>query len=129
MERRNIIKKSSFILIISIATTIFLNAQHPWQVISENGTRDIAKNFKYPPVKYGIILWWGWDGPMSDTVIKRDLDKIKTMGFRGAMIEAGYGMSAKYLSPEWFALVKIAVDEAKKRGMCVWIEDEGKYRY
>ena len=49
------------------------------------------------------------------------------MGFRGVMVEAGYGMTAKYLSPEWFDLVKVAVFEAKKRGMIVWIEDEGKY--
>ena len=120
-------KKLLFLIAASITTNIFLCAQQPWQQISNLGTRDIAASFKSPPAEYGIIVWWGWDGPMSDTVIKRDLDKIKTMGFRGAMIEAGYGMSAKYLSPEWFALVKIAVDEAKKRGMCVWIEDEGKY--
>ncbi len=74
-----------------------------------------------------MILWWGWDGPMSDTVIRRDLDRIKAMGFTGVMVEAGYGMKAKYLSPEWFSLVKVAVDEAKARGMKVWIEDEGKY--
>jgi len=24
-------------------------------------------------------------------------------------------------------MVKVAVDEAKKRGMIIWIEDEGKY--
>lgn len=74
-----------------------------------------------------MILWWGWDGPMTDTVIKRDLDRIKAMGFHGVMLEAGYGMTAKYLSPEWFAMVKVAVGEAKKRDMRVWIEDEGKY--
>ena len=120
-------KKLLFLIAASIIANIFLCAQQPWQQISNLGTRDIAASFKSPPAEYGIILWWGWDGPMTYTVIKRDLDKIKAMGFRGVMIEAGYDMSAKYLSPEWFALVKIAVGEAKKRGMCVWIEDEGKY--
>lgn len=120
-------KKLLFLIAASIIANIFLYAQQPWQQISNLGTRNIAASFQSPPAEYGIILWWGWDGPMTDTVIKRDLDKIKAMGFRGVMLEAGYGMSAKYLSPEWFALVKIAVGEAKKRGMCVWIEDEGKY--
>jgi len=120
-------KRILFLVIVSIAATVLLNAQHQWQQLSDISTREIAAKFKSPPSEYGIILWWGWDGPMTDTVIKRDLDKIKAMGFRGVMLEAGYGMSAKYLSPQWFALVKIAVGEAKKRGMCVWIEDEGKY--
>jgi len=104
-----------------------INARQPWQQFSDISSKDIAANFKSPPSEYGMILWWGWDGPMSDTVIKRDLDRIKAMGFRGVMIEAGYGMTAKYLSPEWFGLVRIAVDQAKLRDMRVWIEDEGKY--
>ncbi len=106
---------------------ISISAQRPWQEITDPGITEIAGNFQSPPPEYGMILWWGWDGPMSDTIIKRDLDKIKAMGFRGVMIEAGYGMTAKYLSPEWFALVKIAVEQAKIRGLRVWAEDEGKY--
>ena len=110
-----------------LAMSVSLNSQQAWQKISDPLARDVAKGFLSPPPEYGMILWWGWDGPMSDTVIRRDLDRIKAMGFRGVMVEAGYGMKAKYLSPEWFSLVKVAVDEAKIRGMKVWIEDEGKY--
>jgi hypothetical protein len=110
-----------------LLTAVSIYAQGAWQKISDPGLKKIATDFKSPPAEYGMILWWGWDGAMNDTVIRRDLDRIKAMGFRGVMLEAGYGMTAKYLSPEWFALVKVAVEEAKKRGMVVWIEDEGKY--
>jgi hypothetical protein len=120
-------KKIFLLISISITANFLLNGQQPWQKFSDIGIKEISANFQSPPPEYGMILWWGWDGPMSDTVIKRDLDRIKAMGFRGVMIEAGYGMTAKYLSPEWFELVKIAVDEAKLRNMRVWIEDEGKY--
>lgn len=110
-----------------LAVTASANAQQLWQKITDPALKEIEASFKSPPEEYGMILWWGWDGRMSDTVIKRDLDRIKAMGFRGVMVEAGYGMTAKYLSPEWFSLVRFAVDEAKTRGMKVWIEDEGKY--
>ncbi len=110
-----------------LTVSVSLSSQPAWQKISDPLARDAGKEFLSPPAEYGMILWWGWDGPMSDTVIRRDLDRIKAMGFRGVMVEAGYGMKAKYLSPEWFSLVKVAVDEAKARGMKVWIEDEGKY--
>ena len=33
----------------------------------------------------------------------------------------------KYLSEEWFKAIRTGVLEAKKRGMKVWIIDEGKY--
>jgi hypothetical protein len=120
-------KKIFLLLILSITTVSGLISQHPWQTFSELSIKELSSRFKDPPVEYGMILWWGWDGHMSDTVIKRDLDRIKAMGFRGVMLEAGYGMTTKYLSTEWFEMVKIAVNEAKKRGMIVWIEDEGKY--
>ena len=120
-------KKTVLFIVTSLLTVVLLHAQQPWQNFSNPGIKELASRFKNPPPEYGIILWWGWDGPMSETVIQRDLDRIKAMGFRGVMIEAGYGMTAKYLSPEWFAMVKLAVEEAKKRDMRVWIEDEGKY--
>jgi hypothetical protein len=120
-------KKTIISAIFLIAAAILSYAQQSWQKITDPKTRELAGNFKSPPSEYGMILWWGWDGAMTDTVIIRDLDRIKTMGFQGVMIEAGYGMTAKYLSPEWFNLVKLAVYEAKQRGMRVWIEDEGKY--
>jgi hypothetical protein len=120
-------KKMLFLLITSAAANFCLTAQQPWQQFSDISTKDITANFKSPPSEYGMILWWGWDGPINDTVIKRDLDRIKAMGFRGVMFEAGYGMTAKYLSPEWFSLVKLAVEQARIRDMRVWIEDEGKY--
>jgi hypothetical protein len=117
------------ILVISLSAGIFLlcSGQRPWQNFSDKSIREIKQEFQNPSAEFGMILWWGWDGPMSDIVIKRDLENIRSMGFRGVMIEAGYGMTAKYLSPEWFEMVKTGVAEAKKRGMTVWIEDEGKY--
>jgi hypothetical protein len=123
----SVIQRVFLLISVSAFAYISLNAQHPWQKFADITVKEMASNFQSPPPEYGMILWWGWDGPMNDTVIKRDLDRIKNMGFRGVMIEAGYGMTAKYLSPEWFSLIKIAVDEAKTRNMRVWVEDEGKY--
>jgi|WetSurMetagenome_2_1015567.scaffolds.fasta_scaffold00047_65 hypothetical protein len=120
-------KKILLPALLLILVPVLLRSQAPWQKISFPLARDISPTFANPPAENGIILWWGWDGRMSDTVIKRDLDRIKGMGFSGVMVEAGYGMQEAYLSPGWFALVKIAVKEAKLRGMKVWIEDEGKY--
>ncbi len=111
--------------------TLFLNAalaaERPWQRIAVPSVAEAASNFRTPPPEKGMVLWWGWDGPMTEAVITRDLDQIQALGFPSVMIEAGYGMSAPYLSPGWFELVRLAVEHARRRGMRVWIEDEGKY--
>ena len=52
-------KKTFFLIITSLLTSIVLHAQQPWQKITDAGTIEIAANFKNPPARYGMILWWG----------------------------------------------------------------------
>ncbi len=87
----------------------------------------VKASFKQTPHPYAHSVTWGWNGPMNQQTISADLDSLYKLGFRVVTIEAGYRMPAAYLSPEWFQLVKTAVAEIKKRGMHVWIIDEGKY--
>src|SRR5471032_1881778 len=42
------------------------------------------------------------------------------------MINSG-GRSVKYLSPEYFDLMKVAVNELKQRGMKMWIDGDDGY--
>ncbi len=88
---------------------------------------EVTANFKNPPSQYSSTVTWGWDGNSSRESVARDLDKLYSLGFRAATIEPGYGMAGKYLSEAWFQSIKVAVEEAKKRGMHLWIIDEGKY--
>ena len=86
-----------------------------------------AAAFRDPPPEAGPVLWWGWTGEMTREVLARDLDAIGALGFPAVMIEAGYGLSPRYLSDEWFASVREAVALAGERGMRVYLVDEGKY--
>ncbi len=103
------------------------DTRRSWQAISVPTTAEVAAHFDSPPPEYGLVLWWGWEGPITEDVIRRDLDEILARGVRCVMIEAGYDMVEPYLSPGWFALVRFAVAEARRRGMRVYLVDEGKY--
>jgi hypothetical protein len=115
------------LLVNLLMSATVLAADRPWQRINLPSLAEVASTFRTPSPEYGMILWWGWDGPVTEAVIIRDLDFIQSRGFSCVMIEAGYGMSAPYLSPGWFQLIRIAVEQARQRGMRVWVEDEGKY--
>lgn len=110
-----------------LLATATLAAERPWQGLTDPEAAQVAAAFPDPPPEYAVTLWWGWDGPVDEAVIERDLDTIRSKGLKSVLLEAGYGMSAPYLSPGWFERVRYAVGAAKRRGMRVWIEDEGKY--
>jgi len=115
------------LLAVGVLCVHLSSAQSNWQKITMPGLAEVTANFKNPPSQYSSTVTWGWDGNMTREVIARDLDKLYGFGFRAATIEAGYNMAGKYLSDAWFQSIKVAVEEAKKRGMHIWIIDEGKY--
>ena len=123
-------KKNSSLLIcfLSIVVTYTASAQFKsWEGIHQPSLADVKKNFATPPVEFASHVIWGWQNNVDANQIRKDLDSISQKGFRAVIIEAGYNMSYEYLSEEWFKTIAIAVQEAKKRGMKVWIIDEGKY--
>ncbi len=114
------------LIVALIAGTVFA-ADRPWQQISDPTVEQVLAGFKEPPPEYSITFYWGWDGPVTEEVISRDLDNYKANNVRCVTIEAGYNMTAKYLSEDWFKLVKYTVQQAAQRNMRVYLVDEGKY--
>ena len=107
-----------------------LPAQRPWQQITVPSLREAAANFKAPPHEYGAIQpFMGWNGPDAKKRMARiveDLDRLSANGVFVVNMSPGRGEPA-YLSPEHIDQVKFVVQEAKKRGMKLWIQDEYDY--
>ena len=118
------------LLIASLFYFNFILAENEiksWQGIHETPLSSLEQQFAEPPVEFANHVIWGWEGKMDKKTICNDLDSIKKKGFRAVIFEAGYKLPFKYLSEEWFKAIRTGVLEAKKRGMKVWIIDEGKY--
>ena len=104
-----------------------LLAQGPWQRITVPPVREAAANFKTPPREYGAIRWLTNGGEITQARIVAELDEALANGVFVVNLGWGSRLKPKYLSPEQLALAKFAVEEAKKRGMKVWLQDEGNY--
>jgi hypothetical protein len=102
-------------------------AERPWQQITVPTSAQAARGFRSPPPEYGMVLWWFWNGPMTEAAIRRDLDEIQAHGVKSVLIWAYYGLEIEYLSDRWFERVRFAVAEAKRRDLRVWLMDEGSY--
>ena len=104
-----------------------LLAQRPWQELTLPALSDVASRFKTPPREYGAIHWAIWGGELTRERIVREFDTLAANGVYVVNFGPSQRMNPKYLSPEHLALTKFAVEEAAKRGMKVWLADEGSY--
>ena len=107
-----------------------LMAQRPWQQITVPSLRDVAANFKSPSREYGAIQpFASWNGPDAQDRMARivqDLDRLAASGVFVVNMSPGRG-EPMYLSPEHMNQVKFVVQEAAKRGMKLWLQDECDY--
>ena len=107
-----------------------LPAQRPWQQVTVPSLREAAANFKAPPHEYGAIQpfasWNGADPKEVRARIVRDFDRLSANGIFVVNLSPGRG-EPKYLSPEHMDQVKFTVQEAAKRDMRLWIQDESDY--
>lgn len=83
--------------------------------------------FRNPGPEWRIHPFWFWNGRMDDSEIIRQIQEMADKGIGGFMICARQGLDIPYLSEDWFAKVKTAVEAAKSAGLQVWLYDEFPY--
>src|SRR5208283_2493005 len=122
--------KTCFRLALLPLLAAALPAQRPWQQITVPSLSEVAANFKTPPREYGAIQpffsWNGGDAKDRMARIVQDLDRLSANGIFIINVSPGRGVPM-YLTPEHMDQMKFVVQEAKKRGMKIWLQDESDY--
>lgn len=85
------------------------------------------EDFKNPPASYRIKPFWFWNGEMTKAEIENQIKEMADKGLGGMFICARQGMTAPYLSGEWFELVDYACEMSEKYGLEAWLYDEYPY--
>lgn len=114
-------------LLLLLCATPLLAQEQAWQKLDDPTAADVASHFATPPATYSSQVTWGWNGVMTRAVMARDLDHLLAMNIHQAWVEPGRDPQAPYLSAAYFRNVQIAVEEARKRGMHLWFDDDGGY--
>lgn len=74
--------------------------------------------------KYRPIPFWSWNDELTLAETSRQIDIMDNAGIGGFFMHARGGLKTEYLSEEWFANIKEAVNIAKEGGMYAWAYDE-----
>ncbi len=105
----------------------FAAAQQPWQKMQMPTAAQAVAMWVTPPPEYGPQPYFNLNGAVDETVVRRDLDQLKSLGFQAVTVQCGYGTPFEYLSPEYFKFFKMLLAEVKKRDMRMWIVDDAGY--
>ncbi len=114
-----------FALLVCLALP--LRADQPWREVTVPTVAGAADSFARPPMEYRAIYWAIWGGPQTKDRILANIGQVYTNGGGVFMINNARGMRPLYFTPEYFDLVKFAIEVCKKRGMKVWIEGDAGY--
>ncbi len=83
--------------------------------------------FLHPGSAYRATPFWAWNCAIDEPTLVRGIEMLQQMGFGGFHIHVRTGMSTAYLSDDFFHLIRFCVDQAKQRGMLVWLYDEDRW--
>ncbi|MBN1343298.1 MAG: hypothetical protein JXQ73_11495 [Phycisphaerae bacterium] len=95
-----------------------------------DGAEDSARvkaTFAKPPREYASGPLWVWNDRLTEQQIVDTMRDLAGQGVMQVFVHPRPGLMTPYLSKEWFDLWKVALREAERLDMNVWIYDENSY--
>jgi hypothetical protein len=81
-------------------------------------TNDLAKSVTGP------VPFWFLNAPITREEIAAEFDMMRANGMREVIVHPRYGLNIEYPSNTWFEIFGWCLEEARVRGMFLWIYDE-----
>jgi hypothetical protein len=94
------------------------------QAIDSAGAKAI---FKDPPRKYSTGPLWVWNDLLTETQIRDTLRDMAGQNVKQVWVHPRPGLMTPYLEADWFRLFKVALKEAERLDMNIWLYDENSY--
>jgi hypothetical protein len=100
---------------------------HGFETSGAVTSAEVKKLFASPPREYATAPLWVWNDLLTEQQIRETMRDLAGQSVKQVFVHPRPGMMTPYLSPDWFRLWKVALDEAEKLDMNVWIYDENSY--
>ena len=83
--------------------------------------------FAKPPREYSTAPLWVWNDVLTDEMVAARCGTWPAQNVQQVFVHPRPGLMTPYLSEEWFRLWKVALKEAERLDMNLWIYDENSY--
>ncbi|MDR0327836.1 MAG: hypothetical protein LBI05_06030, partial [Planctomycetaceae bacterium] len=88
---------------------------------------ELRKNFASPHRDYSTGPLWTWNDLLTEEQVRSTIRDLAKQNVKQVWVHPRPGLMTPYLSNDWFHLWKVAIEEAEKLDMNVWIYDENSY--
>jgi hypothetical protein len=78
-------------------------------------------------IAYGFYPFWFWNGELTESEIRWQIEEMADQGIRGFFIHPRQGLRQPYLSEAFFHMIRIAIQAAEAHGLVVHLYDEYPY--
>ena len=85
--------------------------------------------FVFPSSNLSVLPFWFWNDDLEEGEVLRQIGDFAAHGVHGFVIHPRIGLPPElaFMSPRLLHFYRVAIDEAKRRGMQVVLYDEGMY--
>ena len=107
----------------------------PFAPPPDPSARELAAGLRQPPTAHRPVMFWCWNDDLDQAQVRWQLAQMREAGCGAVVIHPMpdrfrqrdfiAGMKTPYLSDQFFRWVRLAVQEAKRLGLYVWLYDEG----
>ena len=89
----------------------------------------IPDALRQPPREFTLVPFWFWNDELHEHELRRQIDDFQAHGVHGFVIHPRVGLPRhqSWMSEPLLHCYDIALAEAKRRGMTVFLYDEGMY--
>ncbi len=108
-----------------IAAVLVVGGSSPRVQAADSDT--VKKLFADPPREYASAPLWVWNDLLTEAQVRETMRDLAGQKVMQVFVHPRPGLMTPYLSADWFRLWKVALDEAAKLDMNVWIYDENSY--
>ena len=82
------------------------------------------RSFLTAPKEFGVVPFWFLNHYPEEDQLRQQIREMAARHCGGIMLHARDGLMGGYLNAHWEKTCRIAIDEAKKQNLSVWLYDE-----
>ncbi len=101
-------------------------ATWPWSADAGDSAA-VRKLFAQPPREFSSGPLWVWNDLLTEEQVRGTLQDLAAQHVRQVWVHPRPGLITPYLGEDWFRLWKVALQEAARLDLNVWIYDENSY--
>jgi hypothetical protein len=117
------IKSNGLLLLVCISFCVAVGCSNVEAIDSAN----VKRQFANPPRQSSSAPLWVWNDMLTEEQIISTMRDLAGQKVKQVFVHPRPGLMTPYLSDDWFRLWKVALKEAERLDMNVWIYDENSY--